>query len=119
MLKTKKICVVVPAFNEEKLISKVLVDISGFVDSIIVVNDSSKDKTADIVSEHKKRDKRIKLINHEKNKGVGSAIGTGYKFSLKEGNDITAVLAGDGQMDSRELEPILTLVLEEKADYVK
>lgn len=168
MLKNKTIAVVVPAYNEEKQIKKVVETMPEFVDRIIVVNDKSKDKTSEIVAdiinkdnEDYKNDKiskyktqkgdfnyaeimvekifqdefenitpheiinespdnnRIILINHKKNGGVGAAIATGYKWCKDNNIDVTAVMAGDGQMDPAELEQICTPVIEEKIDYVK
>jgi glycosyltransferase involved in cell wall biosynthesis len=52
MLSDKTIAVVIPAYNEEKQIRRVIETIPDFVDRIIIVNDCSKDKTADIVSEY-------------------------------------------------------------------
>ncbi|MCH7541993.1 glycosyltransferase family 2 protein, partial [Patescibacteria group bacterium] len=119
MIRKNKIAVVVPAYNEEKLIQKVLITMPKFVDSIIVVNDASKDKTRKIVEEYKKNNKRVKLINHEKNKGVGATVVSGYKRSLEEKFDITAVMGGDYQMDPSELMSVLIPVVENKADYAK
>ncbi len=49
MLKSKTIAVVVPAYNEESQIAKVIKSMPDFVDRIIIVNDASKDKTAEVV----------------------------------------------------------------------
>lgn len=62
---------------------------------------------------------RIILINHLKNKGVGAAIATGYKWCMEHEIDCTAVMAGDGQMDPSELEDICRPIVEEGLDYVK
>jgi glycosyltransferase involved in cell wall biosynthesis len=59
MLFNKMIAVVVPAYNEEKQIGSVLATIPDFVDHIIVVNDCSKDKTADVVLSHIREDRGI------------------------------------------------------------
>ena len=66
MLSGKTIAVVVPAFNEEKQIERVIQTMPSFVDRIIVVNDKSTDKTADIVKELLKNDKVKKSINKRK-----------------------------------------------------
>ena len=65
MLNNKSIAVVVPAYNEEKQIRRVLETIPDFVDRIIVVNDCSKDKTADIVSEYINKNNRPPLTDHK------------------------------------------------------
>jgi glycosyltransferase involved in cell wall biosynthesis len=67
----------------------------------------------------KPEQKRIILINHLKNSGVGAAIARGYKWCKDYGIDCTAVMAGDGQMDPDELESICGPVVKENIDYVK
>jgi glycosyltransferase involved in cell wall biosynthesis len=62
---------------------------------------------------------RIVLITHRKNKGVGAAIASGYKWCKDHDVDCTAVMAGDGQMDPDELESICRPVVDEGIDYVK
>ncbi|MEI6123276.1 MAG: glycosyltransferase family 2 protein [Bacteroidota bacterium] len=62
---------------------------------------------------------RIILINHLKNKGVGAAIATGYKWCKDHDIDCTAVMAGDGQMDPEELESICHPIVSENIDYAK
>ncbi len=62
---------------------------------------------------------RIIIIKHLKNGGVGAAIATGYKWCKDHDIDCTAVMAGDGQMDPDELEPICRPVIDEGIDYVK
>jgi len=120
MYKENKIAVVVPAYNEEKQISKTLTTIPDFVDKIIVVDDNSRDNTVNIVEslENEFSDK-ILLVKHEENKGVGGAIKTGYKKALDLEIDIAAVMAGDAQMDPNELHKLLDPVVDGQADYTK
>jgi len=115
----KTIGVVVPAYNEEKLIAKTLVSVPSLVDKIIVVNDASKDSTAQIVRRTAEEDGRIVLIEHEVNQGVGGAIITGYKKAIELEIDVTAVMAGDGQMDPNNLTNILEPVARGAVDYTK
>lgn len=120
MYRNKTIAVVVPAYNEELLIGKVIVTMPDFVDKIIVVDDHSTDNTAPIVREQRESlGERLILIVHEHNGGVGRAITTGYKRALAENMDIVAVMAGDAQMDPDELSRILDPVVEDQADYTK
>ena len=79
MYLNKTIAVVVPAYNEEKLIARTLKEIPDLVDNMIVVDDASTDNTAKIIAELVENDQRIQLIQHEENQGVGGAIATGYK----------------------------------------
>lgn len=117
MYKENKIAVVVPAYNEEKLIVRVMNTMPSYVDKIIVVDDASTDDTYKVAKSH--ADSRTVLIKHKKNQGVGAAIITGYKKALEEGMDIAAVMAGDAQMPPGELTKLLDPIVENKADYVK
>lgn len=115
----KSIAVVVPAYNEEKLIRQTLASIPELVDRIIVVNDASMDGTSGIVKDMADNDPRVCLLEHGKNRGVGAAIVTGYKKALELEIDVTAVMAGDAQMDPDDLIPVIKPVAEGRADYVK
>jgi len=115
----KKIGVVVPAYNESKLIAHTLTTIPSLVDTIIVVDDKSNDTTTEIIKEMTARDRRVILIQHEVNQGVGGAIVTGYKKALELEIDVTAVMAGDGQMDPNDLTNVLEPVAKGTVDYTK
>ena len=116
MLEGKSVAVVVPAYDEEKLIGTTLSGIPDFVDRIYVVDDASRDGTAEAA---RSAGGRVELIEHEKNQGVGAAILTGYKRALADGIDVTAVMAGDNQMDPADLEAIATPVARGEVDYAK
>jgi len=115
----KSVAVVVPAFNEATLIKKTLDAVPDYVDQIIVVDDASTDKTYEIVESAKGTDSRIILIRHSQNEGVGGAIVTGYKKALEMKVHVTAVMAGDAQMDPRDLEAVIRPIVDGKADYTK
>lgn len=117
MLEGKKIAVVVPAYNEEELILETLSSIPSFVDSIIVIDDSSLDTTVSKVEGF--YDLRITLVRHPINSGVGRAIASGYKESLKQEIDITVVMGADAQMCSEDLMTVIDPVLNSKANYSK
>jgi glycosyltransferase involved in cell wall biosynthesis len=119
MYRDKTIAVIIPAYDEEKLIGKVLETIPPFVDHIAVVDDGSKDRTGETVRGCQKGDPRIIYIRHEQNEGVGGAIATGYKWSRDQNVDITAVMAGDAQMDPSDLPKLLDPLVEGTADYSK
>ena len=76
----QNIAVVIPAFNEERLICLTLSGVPGYVDTIIVVDDASNDRTAEVVLA--RDDARICLLRHSTNRGVGAAIVTGYREAL-------------------------------------
>jgi len=119
MYRDKKIAVIVPAHNEEKLIAKVLKTTPAFVDHIVVIDDASTDRTGEVVETHQKQDSRILSIRHPANEGVGGAIVTGYKWAREHDIDISVVMAGDAQMDPKDLPGLLDPVVDGKADYTK
>jgi len=117
MLAGKSVAVVVPAFDEERLIGTTLAGIPEFVDHVFVVDDASRDATAERA--RSSGDARVEVISHERNQGVGAAILTGYRRALAAGIDITCVMAGDNQMDPADLEAIAGPVARGEADYAK
>jgi len=119
MYKNNKISVVVPAYNEEKLISKTVKSIPDFVDKIIVIDDASKDNTSGVVNEEIKSNDRLLLINHEKNQGVGGGIASGYKWSRDNDIDIAVVMGGDAQMNPEDLPNLLDAIIEKGGDFAK
>lgn len=119
MFHGKVISVVIPAYNEELLIGKVILTMPDFVDHIVVVDDCSIDQTVSIVNEFAAADPRVVLLLHVYNQGVGAAIATGYKWSMDHEIDVTAVMAADYQMDPRDLPRILLPVCAGECDYTK
>ena len=83
MYKEYKIGVAIPAYNEEKHIKDTIETLPDFVDKKYVVDDGSTDKTAEIVKTL--TDKRIRLLQHELNKGMGAALVTDKHFLLEKG----------------------------------
>ncbi|MEZ5336517.1 MAG: glycosyltransferase family 2 protein [Methanolobus sp.] len=112
-----KIGVVIPAYNEEKLIKITVDGIPGYVDRIYVINDCSTDNTAGVLESI--IDPRLYVITHEVNQGVGAAILHGYQRSLIENMDISVVMGGDNQMNPMQLPNLLMPIIEGKADYTK
>jgi len=120
MYKDKTVCVVVPAYNEEKLISRVIETMPDYVDRIVVVDDKSTDRTADIVRDYAEQSNgRLVLIQHSENQGVGGAIVTGYKWARDNRMAVAAVMAGDAQMDPEDLPGLLDPVVTDQVDYAK
>src|SRR6185436_11406106 len=110
MFENRKVIVVVPAYNEAKLIDRVLDTMPAIVDRVIVVDDASTDTTGELLLAARARVvPRLLVIRHERNGGVGAAIVTGYRAALQEGPDtgLVAVMAGDAQMDPEDLPRLL------------
>ena len=119
MYKSKKIAVVVPCYNEETQIAKVLQTIPDYIDCIVTTDDHSSDKTVNIIESLSKTNERIFLIKHDVNKGVGGSIETGYVWARDHGMDIAVVMAGDAQMDPDDLPKLLDPIVDEEVDYSK
>lgn len=119
MINDKKIAVIIPAYNEELLISKTINTMPNEADLLIVVNDASKDSTELIVNDLKKLNKKIILLNHEKNLGVGASLKTGYKKSLEMNMDISVVMPGDAQALPEDFYKVVSPVAKNLIDYSK
>jgi len=92
-----RVVIVMPAYNAEKTLERTLADIpAGSYESIILVDDMSKDDTV-----RKANDLGLKVIVHEKNKGYGGNQKTCYKAALADGADIVVMLHPDYQYDPR------------------
>jgi glycosyltransferase involved in cell wall biosynthesis len=117
MLDGKRVAVVVPAFDEERLVVDTLAGIPPFVDRIYVVDDASRDGTAERAAGV--GDARVEVVRHERNSGVGSAIVSGYRRALEEEMDVACVMAADNQMDPAELEALVGPVARGEVEYAK
>jgi len=117
MLEGKRVGVVVPAHDEAELIVTTLQGIPPFVDRVYVVDDGSRDATVERA--RALADPRVEVIAHDRNRGVGAAIVTGYKRALAEEVDVTCVMAGDNQMDPADLELLVLPVARGELDYAK
>jgi glycosyltransferase involved in cell wall biosynthesis len=120
MFQEHKIAVVVPAYNEEALIGRVIETMPDCVDRIVVVDDASPDGTVDVVRRYvPQMGERLLLIQHETNQGVGGAIATGYKWCRDHEVDVAVVMAGDAQMEPANLPDLLAPVVAGEVDYAK
>ena len=115
MFRGRVVAVVIPACDEADKIAATIRSVPDFVDHVIVVDDGSADATAAIA----RRAARGEVIVHDRNRGVGAAITTGYARALALGAHATAVMAGDGQMDPADLPALLAPVVDGQADYAK
>jgi len=118
MFRGKRIAVVVPAYNEARLVCSAIERVPSFVDHVVVVDDASTDGTPGVIARRVRRP-GLEYVRHEINRGVGGAIVTGYARGLAAGADVVAVMAGDAQMDPADLPRLLAPVVEGGADYAK
>ncbi|MCD4779984.1 MAG: glycosyltransferase family 2 protein [Candidatus Omnitrophica bacterium] len=120
MYKTKIIAVVIPIYNEERLIVKTIHSVPSYVDFIVAVDDQSTDYTFDALKKcQKTMPKRLVILQNEVNQGCGGALATGYKWVRDQHIDIAVRMDGDGQMDPSDLTSLLDPVVEEDVDYAK
>lgn len=119
MYNNKSVAAVIPCYNEESQIERVISTIPEYIDKILVVDDCSSDKTANVVEQTAAQNPKVVLIKHIKNQGVGGAIATGYIWARDNNIDVAVVMAGDGQMDPIELPRLLQPVCADEVDYTK
>jgi len=112
------IAVIIPAFRVKSRILQVLDNIPVEVDQIYIVDDLCPEKTGKFILENKNNDK-LKVIFHEKNKGVGGAVKTGYLLAQQNGAEIFLKIDGDGQMDPKLIFKFIDPLILKKNDYSK
>lgn len=110
--------VVIPCYRVKSHIKEVLAGIGKEVARIYVIDDACPEKTGEFVKSQVK-DKRVQVIFHQTNQGVGGAVISGYKQALEDGMDVIVKLDGDGQMNPELIATIVKPVLEGNADYSK
>jgi glycosyltransferase involved in cell wall biosynthesis len=117
---SKKIFCIIPAYNEESNIVRVLRDILPLVHQTIVIDDSSTDKTWEelnnFVSENNFGE--LTILRHAINRGQGAALQTGNEYALKAGADIIVHFDADGQFLANEIKNLTDLIETGKADVV-
>ncbi len=113
--KLKTLCIL-PAFNEEGKIGKVIekVQAIGIVDEIVVADDCSTDKTK---SEAEALGATV--ISHAINMGVGAGIRSGIKYGIANKFDIAVILSGDDQHEPKELPMVMEKLKENKKNFIQ
>lgn len=107
------ISVIIPAFNEENSIAKVIREIPAhFIDEIIVVNNNSTDKTANVSAE------AGATVLHESRQGYGAACLKGIEYLKKKNADIVVFLDGDYSDFPGEMERLVNPILNKGYDFV-
>jgi len=107
--------VIVPAFNEEGSVGKVVKEVKEYLPQIdiLVVNDGSSDLTSE-----KAKTAGAIVLDLPFNLGIGGAMQAGYKYAYEKGYHIAIQVDGDGQHDPKEIPKLLHVLEEEKTDFV-
>lgn len=107
-----RVFIVIPAYNEAKVISSVLSDLkSAGWTNIIVIDDCSRDNTFEIVRKHD-----VFLLRHAVNRGQGASLQTGIDFALHRGAQIIVTFDSDGQHCVEEIHRIIKPIIDGRAD---
>ncbi len=114
----KKVSVIMPVFNEEKTVRQAIertaqISFDGLDKEIIVVDDGSTDRTREILRAIK--NENIKLLYHQKNRGKGAALQTGFKAA---GGDIIIIQDADLEYDPRDYNDLIKPILDNQAEVV-
>ena len=107
------ISIIIPAYNEEKTIGEVVRRAKRHPAQIIVVDDASSDNTSKMALME-----GAKVYRHAVNRGLGGALGTGFKIALIENTDILITLDADCQHDPEDIPAIIRPIIDGQADVV-
>ena len=107
------ITVVIPAYNEEKTIGRVIEDTKRYVQNVIVVDDGSSDGTGNVAL-----GAGATVLRHSKNLGYGSALATGFNYFKNNGAGVMVVLDGDGQHKPSDIPRLVKPLIDDQADIV-
>ncbi len=101
---SKRICILIPAYNTQETLGSVLKKIEPLKIDTIVVNDGSSDETKRVASEN-----GAQLLEHPLNLGKGAALRTGFRYILQKGYQVVITLDADGQHDPSEIPSLLKI----------
>ncbi len=111
------VAVVIPCYRVASHVGDVVRSIPDWCSPIICVDDGSPDDVAGAVAAL--NDPRVVLLRHERNRGVGAAVRTGWTAALERGAEIVVKVDGDGQMDGRDIEALIQPLRNGRADFAK
>jgi glycosyltransferase involved in cell wall biosynthesis len=103
LFKQKKVCVLIPTYNNEQTLQNVLSDVLAYTDQVIVVNDGSTDSTTHILGKFP----RVTLVAYTVNQGKGFALRQGFKRAVDEGYEYAISIDSDGQHFAKDLPKFL------------
>lgn len=110
-----KVLIIIPAYKEagniESLVNGIMKNCPDY--DYVIINDGSKDATRDICQKNGYR-----FIDLPINLGIGGAVQAGYKYAQREGYDIAIQIDGDGQHDISQIDKVIELIRDRRADIV-
>ncbi len=115
---SQNVAVIIPCYRETSHILDVVAGIGPEVNTIYIIDDKCPDNTGAFVKAQSD-DKRIRVIYHEQNMGVGGATISGYVQAHNDGHSIFVKMDGDGQMDGRLISRLIAPIIRGDADYAK
>jgi glycosyltransferase involved in cell wall biosynthesis len=112
-----KLSIVMPVYNEEKTLAEIVrrVQATPYEKELILVNDCSKDGTAEIMGELEKQYANVRCFHHAQNQGKGGALATGF---AQVTGDVVLIQDADLEYDPADYPALLRPILEGKADVV-
>lgn len=114
LTRTKKVCVVMPAYNAERTLERTWRDLPmAWVDDIVVVDDASRDRTVEVA-----RALGLHVLVHPRNRGYGGNQKTCYREALARGADIVVMVHPDHQYDPSTIPELVTPLLAGDCDAV-
>jgi len=115
----KDVAVVLPCYRSAAFVEDVVNGIPAGIERIICVNDASDDETLDVLNRLAAADRRVSVIDHEKNSGVGGATVSGYREAIRQNAKVIVKIDSDGQMNPAFIPALVAPILSGEADYVK
>ena len=110
----KKICVLIPTYNNEKTLKRVVDGVLDYTEDIIVVNDGSTDSTREILRSYS----QIEVIDLPENKGKGNGLKIGFRKAKELGYDYAITIDSDGQHYPDDIPVFVEALLNEKEDVL-
>jgi glycosyltransferase involved in cell wall biosynthesis len=92
-------CVVIPTYNNEKTLEKVVQDVLSVTGDVIIVNDGSTDSTSRILEKFR----NIRVVSYARNEGKGYALKKGFELAMKEGFEYAITIDSDGQHYAKDI----------------